>query len=175
MRRWFPLLVALVFCACLPARADDAAEAQKQFDLFRQYARANDEKLLDLFAPDISVTFTVRSENGPERDTVLPAATFRDTVQRSLDRKDSNSNTYKDVQITQEGDTVKLTCTRMDEKTGFTGPFLAIYGKDASGQLKMKAMKFSVPPPKITNSESTPAPTPTVPTPADIPVPKATP
>lgn len=175
MRNLLFAVAALVFGVCATVvRADDVAEAQKQFDLFRQYARTNDEKLLDLFAPDISVTFTVRTEHGPVQDTVLPASTFRDTVQQSLARKEDNSNTYKDLEFKQEGDTVRLACTRVDEKTGFTGPFLAIYGKDASGQWKMKAMKFTVPPPKISSGLGAETPTP-VPTPADIPVPKATP
>ena len=165
-------LVALVLGVCATVRADDVAEARKQFDLFQQYARTNDEKLLELFAPDITVTFTVQTEKGPAHDTTLPAATFRDSVERSLTRKEENKNTYKDVKIEQEGDTVRLTCTRVDEKVGFTGPFLAIYGKDAAGQLKIKAMKFGVPPPKFSPGEGMETP---VPTPADIPVPKATP
>ena len=164
------LFLAAVFCVLAAvARADDTAEAQKQFDLFRQYARTNDEKLLDLFAPDISVTLTFQAGMGAAQDTVLPAAAFRDAVEQSLTRKDTNTNTYKDVVFKQEGDTVRLTCTRVDDKSGFTGPFVAIYGKDESGQFKMKAMKFTMPPPKAA-PEATPTPTP-----ADIPVPKATP
>ncbi len=164
------LFLAAVFCVLAAVvRADDVAEARKQFDLFRQYARTNDGKLLDLFAPDISVTLTFQAGTGPGQDTVLPAATFRDAVQQSLDRKDNDNSTYKDVVFKQEGDTVRLTCTRVDDKSGFTGPFLAIYGKDESGRLKMKAMKFTMPPPEAA-PEATPPPTP-----ADIPVPEATP
>ena len=172
MKKLLLLLVALLLCARPAVRADDAAEAQKAFDLFRQYTRTDDEKLLDLFADDLSVTITINTERGPVQDTVLPAATFRDLTRKSIEKKRGNSNTYKDLDFKQEGDTVRLTCTRVDDKTGFTGPFLAIYGKDATGQLKMKAMKFSVPPPKLTPGEGMTTPSPT---PADIPVPKATP
>ena len=173
------LFLTAILCAlaAVVVRADDVAEAQKQFDLFRQYARTNDEKLLDLFAPDISVTLTFQPGMGPVQETVLPAAAFRDAVEQSLAKKDSSTSTYKDVVFKQEGDTVRLTCTRVDDKTGFTGPFLAIYGKDESGQIKMKAMKFTVPPPNAASNEgkNSPTPTPAAPTPADIPVPKATP
>ena len=178
MKRLFLAMAALVLCACATVRADDVAEAQKQFDLFRQYSKTDDEKLLDLFAPDISVTITINSDKGPVHDTVLPASTFQDLVRQNLDKKAGNNGTYKEVEFKQEGDTVRMTCTRVDEKTGFTGPFLVIFGKDAAGQLKMKAMKFSAPPLKVTPGEGTnsPAPPPTTaPTPADIPVPKATP
>ena len=176
MKKLFLMAAALLLCfAAVVVRADDVAEAQKQFDLFRQYARTNDEKLLDLFAPDISVTLTFQAGMGPAQDTVLPAATFRDAVEQSLARKDTATSTYKDVAFKQEGDTVRLTCTRVDDKTGFTGQFLAIYGKDEAGQLKMKAMKFNVPPPNATSSEGKNSATPAAPTPADIPVPKATP
>ena len=167
-------MLASVFCICAAVRADDVAEAQKQFDLFRQYAKTDDEKLLDLFAPDISVTITINSDKGPVHDTVLPAPAFQDLVRQNLDKKAGNQDTYKEVEFKQEGDTVRLTCTRVDEKTGFTGPFLVIYGKDAEGQLKIKAMKFSTPPLRVTPGEGTNSPT-TAPTPADIPVPKATP
>ena len=172
MKTLWLTVAALVLCALSAARADDVAEAQRQFDLFRQYARTNDEKLLDLFAADISVTFTVQADMGPALDTTLPAPTFRDTVEQSLARKEGNSNSYKDLKFEQEGDTVKLTCTRVDEKTGFTGPFVAVYGKDEAGQFKMRAMKFTVPPSRV--APGTGAETP-APVPADIPVPKATP
>ncbi len=173
MRKLFLVLAALVLCAASAVRADDVAEAQKQFDLFRQYARTDDEKLLDLFDADISVTITINSDKGtPVHDTVLPASTFRDLTRQSIEKKAGSRDTYKDLEFKQEGDTVRLTCARVDEKTGFSGPFLAIYGKDAAGQLKIKAMKFSVPPPDITPGPKSEA---TTPTPADIPVPKATP
>ena len=173
MKKLFLVLVALVLCAFSAARADDVAEAQKQFDLFRQYARTDDEKLLDLFDADISVTITITSDKGtPVHDTVLPAPTFRDLTRQSLENKAGNHDTFKNLEFKQEGDTVRLTCTRVNDKTGFTGPFLAVYGKDASGQLKMKAMKFAVAPPDITPRPDSASPTPT---PIDIPVPKATP
>ena len=172
MKKLLLLVAALAFCVCPLLRADDVADAQKAFDLFRQYTRTDDKKLLDLFADDLSVTITINSERGPAHDTVLPAATFRDLTRQSLEKKQGNNNTYKDLYFKQEGDTVRLTCTRTDDKAGFTGPFLAIYGKDTTGQLKMKAMKFSVPPPKFTPGPGMETP---APTPADIPVPKATP
>ena len=136
-------ILAMVCCAVSPLQADDVADARKAFDFFVQYQKTDDEKMLDLFAPDISVTLTF--DTGKEtRDMVLPADTFREIVKGGLARKNGTKDAYEDVKCTQEGDTVKLTATLVDGKTGKKGPFVAVYAKDGSGNLTIKAMKVTL-------------------------------
>ena len=138
------LSVLAAMCVVSVVRADDAADARKAFDLFVQYQKTDDEKMLDLFAPDISVTLTF--DTGKEtRDMALPADTFRELVQAGIAKKDGSTDTYEDIQCAPAGDTVKLTATLVDGKTGKRGPFVAVYAKDGSGKLKIKAMKVNIP------------------------------
>lgn len=143
------LTLAAVWCCALSvARADDTAEARKAFDLFVQYSKVADARLLDLFAEDVSVTLAY--DSGKEtQDAVLPTETFRQIVRESIAAKDGDKDDYEDVKCAQEGDLVKLTCTRVEDGTKAREPFLLVYGKDAAGHLKIKAMKMTVPEPKV--------------------------
>ena len=124
-------------------RADDVAEAQKAFDTFVQYAKADDDRFPDLFAADVSVTLVF--DTGKEtRDMVLPPEKFREMVKQGIAKKSSVTDTYEDVKYTPEGQTVKLTCTRTDGRTGKRGAFLLIYGRDAAGHLAIAAMKMTL-------------------------------
>ncbi len=66
-------------------------------------------------------------------------------MQESIDAKDGNNDTYEDVKCGQEGDTLKLTCTRKEDGTGEPEPFLLIYAKDAKGHLTIKAVRMTFP------------------------------
>ena len=127
-------------------RADDVAEARQAFDLLRQYARVDDDRVLDLFAPDVSVTVVDAPAKGPARDIVLPASEFLSLIRQGLARRQTDHGTYQDLKFTQGGNTVKLAGTRVDDRTGYAAPFLVIYGKDDAGRLKIKAMKLTRPP-----------------------------
>ena len=144
MNKWLLSLLAVALCGvCSCARADDVAEARKAFDLFVQYSKTADKRLLDLFAPDVSVTLA--ADTGKEtQDMVMPTETFRQIVQESIDAKDGSNDTYNDVKCVQEGSTVKLTCTRTESDSSKPEPFLLIYAKDAAGQFTIKAVKMTV-------------------------------
>ena len=63
--------------------------------------------------------------------------------------KHGNKDTYEDVKYTPEGDTVKVTSMLLHGDSGKRTPFLAIYGKDASGHFKVKALKVTIPVDKL--------------------------
>lgn len=142
------LTLAAVLCAFSVARADDVAEVRRAFDLFVQYQKTDDARILDLFVQDVSVTLTL--DTGKEtRDMSLPADTFRELVTQDIAKKRGNQDTFEEVKYTEEGDTVKVTSTLLHSGSGKRGPFLAIYGKDASGHFKIKALKVTVPVDKL--------------------------
>lgn len=142
------VVVSLCF-ACHRVRGDDAADVRKAFDTFVQYTKTDDERTLDLFTQDVATTFYYDAGQGT-REMTLPADTFRETIKKSLAKKEGNLDTYEDIECKQDGDTVKLTCTLIDGKTGGHAPLIMIYVKDGSGEFKIKAMRLKVPPPKIT-------------------------
>ena len=118
------------------------ADARKAFDEFVQYAKADDERFLDLFSSDVSVTMVF--DTGKEaRDIVVPSEKFLALVKQGLAEKTGNTDTYEGVQYAPENGTVKLTATRIDGKTAAHGAFVLIYGKDNAGQLVIKAMKVT--------------------------------
>lgn len=140
-KRCLGLLLALCL-VCFSARADDVAEVRKAFESFVQYSKTADARLLDAFSPDLSVTQVI--DTGKEKqDTVIPAATFLQIVRESIEMKDGSTDAYSDVKYTQEGDTVKVTCTctPSDDKPE---PFSLVYQKDAAGRFKIKAMRTTV-------------------------------
>ncbi len=137
----------VVGCIASAVRADDAADARKAFDLFVQYSRVADARLLELFTDDVSVTLAY--DSGKEtHDTVMPTETFRQIVKDSIAMKDGDKDSYEDVKCTQEGELVKLTCMRVEDGTKVREPFLLVYGKDATGRFRIKALKMTVPEPK---------------------------
>ncbi len=135
-------------CGLVSARADGLTEVRRAFDLLVQYQKTDDERSLDLFARDISVTLTL--DTGKEtRDMTLPADTFRELVSQDIAGKHGNKDTYEDVKYAQQGDTVKVTSTLLHGSSGKRRPFLAIYGKDKAGHFKIKALKLTVPVDKL--------------------------
>ena len=145
MRPIVPVLVVVAAgCVCSSVRADDKADAQKAFDLFVQYSKVADKRLLDLFAPDVSVTL-VHHKGESTWDVVLPTDQFFDIVKESIAAKDGDNDAYDEVKCESAGDTVKLTCKRVESGTGKREPFLLIYGKDAAGRCVIKAMKMTLP------------------------------
>ena len=136
-------ILAVLCCACPSARADNVDDVKKAFDTFVQYSKTADKRLLDLFAPEVSVTVAGDTGKGTQ-DMVIPTETFRQMVQESIDAKDGDTDTYADVKCVQDGDTVKLTCTRTEGDSGKPEPFLLIYAKDASGHFTIKALKMTV-------------------------------
>ena len=142
MNRRLLCLLAALCCLCSPARADDVADVRKAFDLYVQYNKTADKRLLDLFAPDVSVTIAGDTGRGTQ-DLVMPTETFRQMVQESITAKDGSNETYNDVKYTPEGDMVKVTgvCTQSGDKPE---PFVFVYAKDAQGKFVIKAMKMTV-------------------------------
>ena len=140
-KRLFCLLAALC-CLCSTVRADDVADVRKAFDLYVQYNKIADKRLLDLFAPDVSVTIAGDTGKG-KQDLVMPAETFRQMVQESIKAKDGSNETYNDVKYTPENDTVKVTgtCTQSGDKPE---PFVFVYAKDVQGKFVIKALKMTV-------------------------------
>lgn len=141
-------LAAVLWCGVSVARADDVAAVRQAFDLFVQYQKTDDEHSLDLFAEDVSVTLTF--DTGKEtRDMNLPSDKFRELLSQEIAKKHGNPDTYEDVKLAQEGDTVKVTSTLLYSASGKREPFVAIYAKDASGHFKVKALKVTVPVDKL--------------------------
>ena len=143
------LVVAVLCLAGSLVRADDAADVRKAFDTFVQYTKTDDERTLDLFTPDIAVTFYYDAGRGIHEMT-LPTDKFREMVTQSLAKKEGNSDQYENIECNPDGDTVKLTCTLIAGKTGEHAPLNLVYVKDGSGAFKIKAMRLKVPPPKTT-------------------------
>ena len=144
-KKVFLAVTLSAWSACASLRADDVADARKAFDLYVQYSRTADKRSLDLFAPDISVT-NARFYGKEEQDVVIPAKRFLQIVREGIESKSGDNSKYEDIRCVADNGLVKLTCTMIDGGTGDREPTVIVYGKDASGQMKIKAMKTVYPP-----------------------------
>jgi hypothetical protein len=133
-------LILLTFT--LIARADNISDVQKAFDTFVKYQKTDDPRGVDLFAKDVSVTFTFT--DGQQQNTkTLPSDAFFENLKSEIAKKKGNNDTYKDIKITEKDGIISVDCSLVDGATKKSTPYHQEYVKTPEG-LKISKIVLTV-------------------------------
>jgi hypothetical protein len=129
--------------AVLTAKADDIADAKAAFATLLVYQDTDDNRSLDLFAPDCAVTFTFT--DGINSKTVpVPTKDFLAMVAHSISLKKGNQDSYEDIKYTPEGNGIRVTSTILYADSGKREPFSALYARDKTGVMKVTDLHVTI-------------------------------
>lgn len=150
----FALLLALL-AWCSISFADDLADAKAAFETLKSYQKSDDIRALDLFATNCLVTLTfIQGTN--EHQVFVPPDAYREMLKKGIALKQGDNNSYEDVKCSRDGYMVKVTAMIHYADTGRRGPFMAIYGRDDDGILKIKELHVTTFVPKRPPKAATP-------------------
>ena len=137
---WFLLL----FPALSLFAADDVSDAKTAFETLVQYQTQDDIRALDLFSQHCLVVYKV-IDSKPETNTVtIPTDAFRASQKTEIEKKQGNKDEYRNVKYTSDGFSVTVTASLYSPDTGKEAPFLAKYGRDSDGKMKIEEIRMTV-------------------------------
>jgi hypothetical protein len=149
-----PVLIAIFLSLAIPqSGADDIADAKAAFAALQEYQKEVDIRSLDLFATNCTVTLAV-TDGTNRRTLVVPDGKFRAMLTNAIARKEGNSDVYEDAIYTQEGSSVRMSCTVLFADSGKRGPLTLLYLRDSDGKLRIKEMKITKPVEKLATDEA---------------------
>lgn len=147
------LVAVLLSLAITQSRGDDIPDAKAAFATLQEYQKTDDIRSPDLFATNCTVTLAV-TDGTNRRTLVVPDGKFRVMLTNAIARKEGNSDVYEDAIYTQEGSSVRMSCTVLFADSGKRGPLTVLYARDSDGKLRIKEMKLTKPVEKLPADEA---------------------
>ena len=143
MKKLICLLGLLLLAITLHAQSYPEVEAA--FKTFGEYQRTDDERIIDLYAKDVSVTFIAL--NGAEpRKTFVPPKVFFEILKSELQKKKGGNDKYTDIKVTAIDSGFRVDCTLIHSKSGLPSPYIQEYVKTLEG-FKISKMIVTIPSP----------------------------
>jgi hypothetical protein len=137
---WFLFL----FPALSMFAADDVSDAKTAFETLIQYQKQDDIRALDLFSQHCLVVYKVIDAKPETNTIIMPMEAFRASLKTEIDKKQGNKDEYRNIKYTSDGFSVTVTASLYSPDIGKETPFLAKYGRDSEGKMKIEELRVTV-------------------------------
>lgn len=133
-----PVLVsfmALFVCTAALTTETSIEGARQCFDRYVALYAAFDPAVADLYADDAKIQNTRIMPDGEKRLMALPAPAYKALIRQAMPLAKARGDTskYADVQLSKEGDKVRVTATRYSELKKYSGPLSLLVGPGENG------------------------------------------
>ena len=104
-------------------------EVRAVFESFVMLERKFDPAAADLYADEAILRHTRHLSNRTTRLITLPASKFKPLMRETMPvaKQHNDTSLYTNVVVKQEGEKVRLTCTRYSELKRYTGRFTVVF------------------------------------------------
>ncbi len=124
--------------------ADDVSDAKTAFETLIQYQKQDDIRALDLFSQHCLVVYKVIDAKPETNTIIMPMEAFRASLKTEIDKKQGNKDEYRNIKYTSDGFSVTVTASLYSPDIGKETPFLAKYGRDSEGKMKIEELRVTV-------------------------------
>lgn len=133
-----PVLVTFMalFVAAAALTTETSQEnARECFERYVALEAACDPAVADLYADDAKIQNTSVSPNGQKRVTTMAASTYKQQIRQAMSaaKPQGDTSKYSKLNLTKEGDKVRVTAIRFSELKKYSAPLSMLVGPDAKG------------------------------------------
>jgi hypothetical protein len=133
-----PVLVAFIalFVGAAALTTETSHEDARQcFERYVALEAAFDPSVADLYADDARIQNTSVSPDGQKRVTTMPAPAYKEQIRQTMPTAKPRGDTskYSELNLTKEGDKVRVTAIRFSELKRYSAPLSMLIGPDGNG------------------------------------------
>lgn len=134
-RRGLFFIVGLLFRASSAMSQETPAQAKELFERYVALDQAFDPKIASLYADEAKIQIMRNLPDGEKRTITIPVPDYRKQIQVAmpLAKITGEIATYENVKYAQEGERVRITCTRISGGRSGSSPLSLLVGPGTDG------------------------------------------
>jgi hypothetical protein len=127
--------IALFVVAAALTTETSHEDAMKCFERYVALEAAFDPSVADLYADDARIQNTNVSPDGQKRVTTMAAPAYKEQIRQTMPaaKPRGDISKYSDLNLTKEGDKVRVTAIRFSERKRYSAPLSMLLGPDGNG------------------------------------------
>ena len=147
MKKIIPLSLLFIIAICLETMASTPQKAVEFFKQYENLANTYDEKLLEMYSPDVKIIREVVKPTGETEGVVVPTKRFFKELKigQKTAKLRRYKNKYRNITATQTPEGIKITAERQPSKENYwLKMYQIVQNTDTGFKIKEEMMQTKV-------------------------------